>query len=160
VKTFTDAQDRTWVVTVDVGALKRVRDLCDVDLMDAIADSGKLVGRLDADPVLLCNVLYAICREQAEKDGVSDEEFGRGLIGDVLDQATAALLEDLADFFPARKRAVFAKAVKKANRYADLATERALKRLDDPALDQEVEKMLDEAFAPGTSSTPAPASSG
>ena len=42
--------------------------------------------------------------EAAEKQKISDEDFGRGLGGDAIDSATTALLEELVDFFPQRRR--------------------------------------------------------
>jgi len=161
MKIFKDARDRTWNVTVDVGAVKRVRDLCDVDLMDAIADGGVLLAKIDADPVLLCDVVFVLCQEQAAASKVSDVDFGRAMVGDAIDRATSAFLDELVDFFPARKRTVLAKAVAKANQYADEAADRAEKMLDDPEMDRRMRKVMDQAFAlpPGTSSTPAPASS-
>lgn len=176
MKIFKDASGREWPVVIDIGIVKRVRDLCGVDLMNAIADSGKLLLRLDSDPVLLCDVLYAVCRDQAQERKISDVDFGRAMIGDAIDRATDAFLEELASFFPARKRAVLQKAIEKAIHYADLAAERALEALDDPETDRRVEKAIAEAFRqtsptltaipaqqaagsiPGASSIPAPGS--
>ena len=48
MKTFHDSTGRAWTVALNVGVLKRVRSLCDVDLMAAV--EGKLVERLVSDP--------------------------------------------------------------------------------------------------------------
>ena len=161
MKTFVDERNRTWEIAIDVDAVRRVRDLCDVDLMDVVSDSGKLLARLDADPVLLCDVICAVCGEQLEAASVSNEDFGKAMAGDAIDRATTAFLEELVGFFPARKRTVFAKAVKTVNEYADLATQRAIQRLDSPEMKRQVEAAIDQAFASpaGSSSPPAPASS-
>ena len=165
MKVFKDAAGREWPVVMNIGIVKRVRDLCGVDLMDAIADSSKLLMRLDSDPVLLCDVLYVVCRDHAEARKISDEDFGRAMVGDAIDRATDAFLEELASFFPARKRAVLQKAIAKAVHYADLAAEKALEALDDPETDRRIEAAIEGAFQktaaapiPGTSSIPAPAS--
>lgn len=98
MKTFTDNAGRDWTVEVNVSALKRIKGLTGTDLLEAI--DGPLVERLIRDPVLLCDVVYAACKPQADERGVSDEDFGRAMAGDAIDRATAALLEELVAFCP------------------------------------------------------------
>ena len=102
---FTDNAARAWKIELNVWAVKRVRDLLHVDLLDldggAAEEPGKgLLFRLIADPVLLVDVVYVVCREQAETLGITDEKFGRAMAGDAIDGATKAFLEELADFTP------------------------------------------------------------
>ncbi|HUU30835.1 MAG TPA: hypothetical protein VMY69_01890 [Phycisphaerae bacterium] len=103
MKTFTDSQGRTWTVVVNVSAIKRVRDLLQVDLLDVA--NGELLSRLADDPVLLVDVLYALVKPEADAQNVTDEDFGRALVGGVLDEAASALMKDLLDFFPSAQRA-------------------------------------------------------
>lgn len=158
---FKDTSGRTWTLALNVDALKRVRALCDVDLMDVVQDRGELLGRLSSDPVLLCDVIYAICKPDADAKGASDEDFGRAMAGDAVDQATNALLEALVDFFPGPRRAVLARVFKKLKAVQAKALVLANARLDDPELDaqidREMKKMLEPT--PGESSDDAPASS-
>ena len=98
MQTFRDNAGRTWAVSVDVAAIKRVRALAGFDLLSVV--DGKAVDRLIADPVLLCDVLCAVCRPEAERLGVTDEDFGRAMAGDAIDHATQALLEELVSFCP------------------------------------------------------------
>ena len=98
MQTFRDNAGRTWAVSVDVAAIKRVRALAGFDLLSVM--DGKAVDRLIADPVLLCDVLCAVCRPEAERLGVTDEDFGRAMAGDAIDHATQALLEELVSFCP------------------------------------------------------------
>jgi len=140
MKTFTDNTARAWTVSLNVGTLKRVRDLCKVDLMQAV--EGKLVEKLIADPVLLCDVLFAVCKEEADKRQVPDEEFGRCLGGDTLDAATTALLEELVDFFPQRRREVLKKALDKMNKLQEKSVKAAMVFLDSPELDRRVENAV------------------
>jgi len=158
VPTFTDNANRVWAVGIDVNALKRVRTICEVDLASAIADGGKILGQLSSDPVLLCDVIFAICKPQADALHVSDVEFGGGMSGDALEAATGALLDGLVDFFPKARRALFAKVIRTDRELEKTAIDLAGARLDDPALKARVVKMvnqsLDKAF--GNSSTDAP----
>ncbi|MBM4019872.1 MAG: hypothetical protein FJ288_16380 [Planctomycetes bacterium] len=103
MKTFTDSQGRTWSLVVNVSAVKRVRGLLDVDLLDVAG--GDLLSRLADDPCLLVDVLFALCKPEADARAVTDEEFGRGMVGGVLDEAAAALMKELLDFFPSAQRA-------------------------------------------------------
>ncbi|HEX5442603.1 MAG TPA: hypothetical protein VFW87_02185, partial [Pirellulales bacterium] len=46
------------------------------------------------------DVLYVLCKEDADAKQVSDEDFGRALGGDAIQAAAEALVEELIDFFP------------------------------------------------------------
>jgi hypothetical protein len=140
MKTFNDNSGRTWSVSLNVDAIKRVRTLVDVDLMQAVG--GKLLERLTTDPVLLCDVLYAVCKVEADAKNVTDEEFGRALAGDAIDAATTALLEELVDFFPQAKRRVLGKAMGKLKTLQARALEVAEMKLDSADLDAAMEKAL------------------
>jgi len=144
VKTFNDNSGRTWTVSLNVDAIKRVRALADVDLMQAVG--GALLERLTTDPVVLCDVLYAVCRDEAEAKSVSDEEFGRALAGDAIEAATSALLEELVSFFPTEaKRRVLGKATAKLKALQARALEVAERRIDSPELDREMANALQNA---------------
>ena len=153
--TFVDAAGRTWTVAIHVDALKRVRALAQVDLLEAV--EGKLLERLTTDPVLLCDVLYALCKPEAQANSVTDEDFGRAMAGDAIEGATTALLEELVDFFPKGRRALLAKALAKMREVESLAQSLAAKRLDDPALLEKVREALGDV---GDSSGTSPASAG
>lgn len=98
--TFVDTAGRTWTVRVDVAAIKRVRSVAGVDLYGLVDDRFAGLGRLLGDPVPLVDVLYVLCRDAAERAGVTDEDFGRAMAGDVIERAANAFVEALIDFFP------------------------------------------------------------
>lgn len=152
MKTFTDTAGRTWTISLNGHTMKMVKDLIEFDLMGVV--NGKLLERLINDPVLLCDVVYALVKEQADAQGVTDIEFGRSMAGDSIDLATTALLEELADFFPRRRRALNT-AIKKLRRLETMAIEVAMKKLEDPALE---EQMLSILTGSGDYSTVMPAS--
>jgi len=60
MREFKDTEGRAWQVTIDIAAAKRVRSLVGLDLMDI--SQGGAVQQLAADPILLCDVLYVICK--------------------------------------------------------------------------------------------------
>lgn len=98
MKTFTDNAGRTWTIAVNVDAIKRVRGLLQVDLLAVV--EGKLIEQLIRDPVLLCDVIYAVCKPEADANNISDTDFGKAMAGDAIEHATKALLEELANFSP------------------------------------------------------------
>ena len=138
--TFTDTQGRPWTITLNVDAIRRVRSVLNINLLEAI--EGRLLERLITDPVLLCDILFVVIQPEAIAKGISDEDFGRSLGGDVLDVATTALLEELVDFFPSAKRTVFRKALIKLKHLETLAIETATQRLESPELEERMRNAL------------------
>ena len=68
---------------------KRVRDLLKEDLLDV----KQILERLMVDPILLCDVIYCICKPQADAEGISDEQFGQAMGGDSKEEADLAIEE-------------------------------------------------------------------
>ncbi len=162
MKSFTDNAGRDWTVEVNVSALKRIKGLTGTDLLEAI--DGPLVERLIRDPILLCDVVYAACKPQADERGVGDEDFGRAMAGDAIDRATAALLEELVAFCPSpRDRANLGRVLQATRDVMDKARDLVQRRIDEltsaGALDAIAEAALREP-TPGEPSGAARASPG
>jgi hypothetical protein len=158
MKTFTDNAGRTWTIVLTVNEVKRVKALMDgVDLVAGAAD-GTLLERLGSDLVFMCDVVYAVCKPQADAQKVSDEDFGRAMAGDCLEKAATALVEELVDFFPAARRRLLAKALAKLQSLQTTATERVMAELDSPELDKKLQAQIDSIL--GKASTNSPASPG
>jgi hypothetical protein len=170
MRTFKDNAGRTWSLTLNVWTVKKVRDLLGVDLLDLGGESATgpsdkkpgLLFRLIADPVLLVDVLYVVCRDQADETGITDEQFGRAMGGDAIDAATKAFLEELADFTPsprdrARARKVIETTWAMIEKAQDVLDARLEKEL--PAAAEALLTEMAEMSAPGSSSTSLPDSS-
>jgi hypothetical protein len=141
MRTFSDSAGRTWCVSLNVAAVKQVRDLLGLNLLDVF--DGKLIDRLATDPILLVDVLYVVCKTEAEKAGVSDVQFGQAMAGDAIAAATDALLKELVDFFQPGQREILSKAIAKRNNYQKAIEARALANMDDPRLDEAVKAGID-----------------
>lgn len=152
--TFIDNAGRTWTVAINVDAIKRTKDLAGVNLLEVI--EGRLLDRLTTDPILLCDVIYCVCRPEADAKSISDSDFGRAMGGDAIDAATAALLEELVGFFPQGRRKVLAKALAKLKKLEAAALSAVEAKLDSPELEQ---RMAAQLASLGSSSGSAPASS-
>ena len=146
---FTDNAGHTWIVTLNVDVVKRVRSLCGLDLLDV----GSLT-RLAEDPVLLCDVVYAVCKSQADDAEVTDEDFGRAMAGDAIEEATNGLLEELANFFPSRRRELIKKALKKMGPLQEMALQAAEARLESGEIEAQVKAALDAASGGPSMSSP------
>ena len=152
---FKDNADRTWRLEITIHTVKDLRATLGLDLLDM---GGDLLAVMVDDPIALCDMLYVVCRDQAEKDGVSDEDFGRGLRGEAIDAATVAFLEELTDFFPSRRRQILRAALEKVKVLQAKATETALEVLEGDMLDRILDEKLSEGLSSGEESTSSPAS--
>ena len=166
MRTFKDNQGREWTVEITVAAIKRVRGLAGIDLMEVLEGSNGLIEKLVRDPVLLCDVIYAACKPQADERQVSDEAFGASMAGDAIEHATAALLEELVDFCPSpRDRANLGRVLKATRDVMDKARDVVERRIDELIDGGALERAVLEAVPPtveaaaGGSSGSAPASS-
>ena len=167
MRTFKDNADHEWTVAVNVTSVSRVKDLLGVDLLalgeQSVKAEDQLICRLISDPVLLCNVIYCIVKPDADKAGISDEEFGRAMAGDAIDHATKALLEEIVNFFPNRRhRERAARVLETTWAMIDKAQDLMDTRLDKGHLEAEMAKALSEfgdSFGNGpesSASTPDP----
>ena len=144
---FKDNAGRDWTIAVNVASIKRLRDTLEVDLMGVI--EGDLLQRLYADPVLLVDVVYVLCKPRADELEVSDEQFGQAMGGDAIELATAALVDEIIDFFPNRRdreraRKVLAKfttAMERAQDALDL-------RVESPRLQRELDSIVESVGEP------------
>ena len=165
MRQFKDNSGRSWTVEINVATLKRVRGLTGVDLMQII--EGTLVEKFIRDPVLLCDVVYSICKPEADAAKVSDEEFGKAMAGDAIEAATNAVLDELISFCPSpRDRANLGRVLQAANRVMEKARDLTEKRIEALTSESELDKLvsrmsppphpLPEPLTPGSSSTSAP----
>jgi len=139
MRTFQDSAGRTWTVAVNVDAVKRVRDLLREDLLDI----EQTLPRLLVDPILLCDVVYCVCKPQADAQQVSDVDFARAMAGGTIAQAKTALLEELVDFFPEpSQQETLRLAIAKYGELAERTKELIKARLNSPALTREIEAAL------------------
>jgi hypothetical protein len=159
---FVDNSRRTWEIAINVAAVKRIRGLLGIDLYSLVDDGFKSLSKLVSDPVTLADVLYCLCKDQADKQSISDEDFGRALAGDAITQAADAFVEELIDFFPdARARASLRKAIEAGKTVRDKVLSHAEKILDSIDPETEAKKWISSSGTLPESSvvTPDPSAS-
>ena len=125
MKIFTDATNRQWEIALTIGSAKRVKSLLGIDLLQPESGDPPLLTRLGTDEVLLCDIIYCLVKPQADVVGVSDEQFGELLGGDVILAAQTALYEELIDFFQQRGRTDRSRAVAAQKQMIELAIQNA-----------------------------------
>ena len=155
MKTFTDSAGRTWTINITVDAIKRVKDLVGVNLADVTEGDPPLLTRLETDLVLLCDVIYALIKPQADQHpsgGISDEQFGQALGGDAILAAHDAFWGALSDFFHQLRRLDQVRAIEKQQKLVGVAVAAADKQIEGIDLD----KLVDEAMAGALEGEPKP----
>ncbi len=171
MRQFKDEQDRCWEITVTVATLRRVRNELRTEgnarfeLMDLASVGSPVFERVMTDPVELCDVLYAVCLPQAKERGVDAEQFGELLSGDVLGDATRALLEAIADFSPSPAiRAALGKEISALFEATEKVHRTIAESIDPTTLTSSIEEayrgLLTPAATTGSPASDAQASSG
>jgi len=143
MRTFTDNAGRLWTIVINVAMVKRVRGLVSLDLFKLLDDGAKPLGELLSDPVRLADVLYCLCRDEAEKKQLTDEDFGQALAGDAIALAGEAFVEELIDFFPdAKGRESLRRLVAASKKLTAKLLEHAQIKIDQINLDAEASKLI------------------
>lgn len=114
MRTFKDTEARDWTVTINVDVIKRVRGLMDVNLLTVLENKYDLLRKLSSDPILLVDVLYCLCKPQADERKITDVQFGQSMSGDSIWNGFNALIDELMDFFPdPRQRTILKELIEK-----------------------------------------------
>ena len=139
MKIFKDIKNESWELTINVAAIKKVRDLMNADLLDVQAT----LPRLLADPIFLVDVLYCLCKPQADAKNISDEQFGEGMAGDCLGFAKNSLIEELKSFFPSpEERQAVDQTIKKGRQMIDLLRKKSLLKLEQTDMEAKADEIL------------------
>ena len=126
---FCDSQGRPWKVELTLGSMKRVKGIAGVNLLepmpltkDALEEGEQpLMTQLEMDPILLIDVIYALCSPQAEKAKVSDAEFGEAITPEVFPLASDAFWLEYEHFFLQLGRKPVATMIRKQRELAKKA---------------------------------------
>ena len=146
MKEFKDDQGRPWMVALTVAAADRVRGLVTIDVTEDVEQAdGRIERQRRTEPFDLIDagnisrtlevlrsqyhkigeILYAICRKQADEKKLTKEDFLEGLKGDALEAGVKALEAELVDFFPPRLRKMVGLLVAKMDEMATELTAKA-----------------------------------
>ena len=115
---FTDAQDRTWKVFIDIPIVKKLKEH-DLDILNFFANNFEVFEAIVGDPVRLVDTLWLVCEDQVKERGMDEVGFAKALYGDALMSAAEALVEGVCDFFPDPKRRASLRAVFRKSKEAE-----------------------------------------
>ena len=167
MREFRDDQGRPWMVAITVATAERVRGLVTIDVTEDVEQPDGSVSRQTRaapfdiiDTANIANtlqilrsqygkvgeVLYAICRKQADEKKVSREDFLDGLRGDAIEAGVKAIEEELVDFFPPRLRKMVGLLAAKMDEVATEMLGQAEARMQAATL----ESLLEQSGTPST----------
>ena len=121
---FKDKNGLEWNVEVNMATVKRVKNATGINIADL--DNVEFMQKLKDDLIFLIDLLYLVCKPQADERGINDEAFAGLIFGDVLEQAVSAFLESYVDFFPQGTR----RRLRAAQSLVSPAIEKALAAID------------------------------
>ena len=131
---FIDNQKREWNLYIDIPIARKIRTQLNVDILDI--QEG--LSAISEDPILLCDVLFMLCQQQAEKRNISDEQFGKALVGEAIESACSAFVEALMDFSPPRRKKILQSLQKTA-----IVLEETLAGMAETKIPQALQKIQD-----------------
>ena len=155
MKEFHDAKGRPWQLEMNCDVIERVKEICGVNILDMADSDSNLLKEINVFPPLLAKLLFAALADQAKTKEVDEREFRKSMSGDSLSEATDALFEEIALFFPKHRRNLLQAVLKKNKELEEAGVELAMGRLADPelkrkaveALDQQVSQRIAEALS-------------
>ena len=171
MQTFKDTRGRAWNVEINCDTIERVKAAVDANLLDLADPESDLLREVNLFPPLLGRLLFPIIADQAAAMKVDEQEFKRGLNGEVLSQATDALLGEIVLFFPKHRRDLLSAVLDQNREVQEAGAKLAMERIRDPklkqqaleAMDREVSRQIQSALdnlgpaAPGASTSSASA---
>lgn len=132
--TFKTLDGKQWLVEMNYLTVKRVRDLCGVNVLDICnLDKESLSGWV-ADDLKVLEVICAVVRPQLAALDMADEQFFAACDGGVLKEAVERLVDQVSDFFQEPRRGLVKKVIAKLRE-----TERKMETAAAKAIDQALE---------------------
>lgn len=128
---FVDASGREWSVTITVEEIAAVKEALDVHLTKIVDDDIKKLFDLIADPIQCVDVLWVVCRSQAESRGIDQRQFAKGFSGESFEQAGRCLVRAVFGFFPPSRRDPLLRLVEKTEQAMNLAMAQAATKIDE-----------------------------
>ena len=151
MKTFKDKNKNDWTIELTIGSARRVKADTEIDLINAISlekDGASIseIEKLINNPFKLVDVLFSLCRNQAEKNSISDVDFADLFDADAIEAAANALVEEIILFSPAAKRKALMKLYQTAQRIAAKNEAELEKILESDELEPQIEEALKKSY--------------
>ena len=89
---FKDDKGREWTLVLNYHIASRIEDELEIPLLSKLQE-------VEFSPRHCVEMVWMIIEQQAEKQGVTPEDFGGSIIGDTLEHLSDALLDCVAFFY-------------------------------------------------------------
>lgn len=147
---FKDMGGNRWSVDFTGLHLRRVKSALGINIMDIAADDFSLLNKITTDICLMGEILWIVVADQAKDEGISEEDFYKSLLGDVIIDAQEALLESIADFFPNPSqrlglKKILAKAKLVTTKAEEIANQKMTEALDSLDPDAMAKQLIDSS---------------
>ena len=140
MKTFTDRKNDKWEISLTLGAIKKVQDQTNIDLLNIESDECNTLSEFTANPFKLAEVLSVLLEDQLTAAGV--EGVLDRMDGETLCRAQEAFYAELTDFFVGMGRAERAKMVMKHQQMITRAIEMVGAKVEAIDTDEELSGLL------------------
>jgi hypothetical protein len=143
---FTDECGRTWSLKVNVNSYQTIRDDHGVDITDMSEGQTSWMSTLADDMPTFLAILCVLTEVERGERELSLEEFFEGLGGDVLVEATDAILQAVVNFLPVHRRLAFTKIMEKIKLGHEMVGLKVAAGVDKMFPTEDLEKRLDSAL--------------
>lgn len=148
--TFKDAIGEEWAVTLDTAKVRQLREQIGVDLF-RIDDANTLEALINDDEKLV-DVISVICTSQIEHRKLDASLFAQRMLGDALDNACDALIDELVFISRRNRREVIAAAWNKTKTFQEIAKTKAMEAIESTELETAIVDHITESIRGGTTS--------
>lgn len=151
---FTDSKARVWRLEFNIPICRRLKSEVGFDIGDL--QEGKALIQMVMDPMKFAQVLWLLCESQADRDKVTEEQFGQSLNGDALDDAFVALNGAVVNFTPSHLRAAAMKVVAATDQAMQASGKAMVRAIESQAdqitevIERETKKAIDESLSGST----------
>jgi hypothetical protein len=137
---YLDKLGRNWRLEFTYGIAKRIMAETKLDFVNA--HDGKALQAIAANDHLFVSVLQALCRQQMDDLGVSDEQWAEGIDGPTLGRAIDALEIAVLNFTPPARRPVMAAILDRAREVAEKTVSAVEQKIRSEKVDRLLQRNL------------------
>lgn len=138
---FKDNTGHEWRIELNVAVNRKVRTEIGVDLNLINED---LITKLYTNPEMLVDVISIVLTDQIKKQDLDEYGFASRIIGDTVNHACDALMDELVFISPRSQRAIAGAAWKKIRKAESMLEQKAMSVLGSDKIDEKLQEIMDE----------------
>lgn len=147
---FNDKTGKQWTLDLNVGTARRVKAECGVDLVNVLTVSEEggidttILQKLSDDAYLLVGVLFSLCRQQVEKEGLDENGFAERFDSETIVNAVDSLIQEIINFSPPAKRKMLMLIYQKTQSFRAKAEQHLNEMLNSKEFEEEIDQQLNK----------------